>query len=85
MKRNIAVERNLTPVKYYLTGKGYNVDSIDINKEYTKGMDKYDAIVVTGMNSNFLGIQDTNTKAVVIEAKGLTSEQVFNELEKRLH
>ena len=85
MKRNIAVERNLTPVKYFLTSKGYNVDSIDINKEYTKGMEKYDAIVVTGMNSNFLGVEDTNTKAVVIEAKGLTSEQVFNELEKRLH
>lgn len=85
MKRNVAVERNLAPVKDFLSGKGYNVESIDFNREYTKEMEKYDAVVVTGMNKNFLGMENTVTKAVVIEAKGLTAEQVYNEIEKRFH
>jgi len=84
-KRIIGVEENLTPVKDYLTSKGYSVESININKEFTENMQKYDALVVRGMNNNFLGISDTNTKAVVIDAKGMTAEQVYNELESRLH
>ena len=60
------------------------MDSVDFGREYTKGMDLYDAVVVTGFNKDFLGIEDTNTKAVVIDAKGLTAEQVYNRLENSL-
>jgi hypothetical protein len=84
-KRIIGIEENLTPVKEYLADKGYSVESVDISKEFTNKMEKYDALVVRGMNNNFLGINDTNTKAVVIDAKGMTAEQVYNELESRLH
>lgn len=84
MKYKVAVENSLTPISDYLSKKGYNVDSIDLSKEYSKGMEKYDAVVVTGLNENFLGIEDTNTKAVVIDAKGLTAEQVYSRLENRL-
>jgi len=83
MKQKVAVERNLTPVKDFLADKGWNVETIDFRNEYTKQMDKYDAIVVTGMNDNFLGVNDTNTRAVVIDASGLTPEQVYHELQLR--
>ncbi|NJD04429.1 MAG: YkuS family protein [Ruminiclostridium sp.] len=81
MKHRIAVENSLTPIRDFLSEKGYNVDNIDFSKEYSKGMDKYDAVVVTGLSENFLGVEDTNTKAVVIDAKGLTTEQVYGRLE----
>lgn len=85
MNRKIAVERSLTPVRDLLSSKGYTVDSINMNNEFTKEMQKYDAIVVTGMNEDFLGIQDRNTKALVINAEGLTAEQIYGEIENRLH
>lgn len=84
MKHKIAVENSLSPISEYLAKKGYDVEKVDFSQEYTKGMDKYDAVVVTGISSNFLGVEDTNTKAVVIDAKGLTAEQVYSTLESRL-
>lgn len=84
MKQTIAVEHSLDSVKDYLKEKGYQVDSVSISREYSHQMDKYDAVVVTGMNDNILGVNDTNTKAIVIEARGLSAEQVYKELQQRL-
>jgi len=83
-KKVIAVEHDLTPVKELLSNKGYSVESIDISKEYSNKLDKYDALAVRGMNDNFMGINDTGTKAVIIDAKGMTAEQVYDELRSRL-
>jgi len=82
MKGKIAVEKDLTPVKDYLSHKGYRVDCIDFNQQDSAKLKGYDAIVVTGLNSNVLGIEDTSTKSVVINADGLTPEQVASELEQ---
>ncbi len=79
-KRVIAVEHHLTPVMDYLSNKGYMVESIDFSREYGKNMDKYAAIVATGMNKDFLGVQDVVTRIPVIDAKGLTAEQVYDQL-----
>lgn len=84
MGLKVAVEQNLTPVRDFLSGKGYSVDTVDMNQEFSKGMDEYDAVVVTGMNKDFLGVEDVNTRAVMIDAKGLTAEQVYEEIENRL-
>lgn len=84
MSRKIAVEQNLTPVREFLSEKGYSVDAVNIGKEFTRELEKYDAVVVTGMNKDFLGVQDVNTGAVIIDAKGLTAEQVLKEMESRL-
>lgn len=85
MKHNIAIETTLTPIKDYLTDKGYHVEtmSFDKNAAPTKA-GNFDAIIVTGINDNLMGISDTTTRAVVIEAKGLTPEQVYHELQMRL-
>lgn len=85
MNKTIAVERNLTPVMDYLSEKGYKVEGIDFNNEYARSIDKYDALIVTGMNKDFLGVQDTVSKIPVIEAKGLTAEQVYNQLTSSLN
>jgi len=82
--RKVAVERDLKPVSDFLTGKGYEVDSVSLNNVFTREMEKYDAVVVRGMNKDFLGVQDTNTSAVVINAKGMTAEQVYQAIESRL-
>ena len=84
MNKTIAVEHNLTPVMEYLTEKGYKVEGIDFGREYGKNIDKYDAVVVTGMNKDFLGVQDVVSKIPVIDANGLTAEQVFSEINARV-
>jgi hypothetical protein len=82
--QKIAIEPNLAPIREYLDEKGYKVESINIGNEYSKRFENYDAFIVTGQNINFLGINDTNTRAVVIDASGLTPEQVYHELQLRL-
>ncbi len=79
MNGKVAIELGLTNVKSYLNEKGYSVEDINFG-DVSKDLQNYDAIVVTGQNSNFLGYEETQTKAVVIKADGLTPEQVENEL-----
>ena len=81
MKGKIAVEQDLSPVKDYLSGKGYDVECIDFNEQSSANLQGFDAIVVTGQNSNFLGVNDTQTDAPVINADGLTSEEVAGRIE----
>ena len=79
MKR-VAVEESLKNVKDYLTDKGYDVSEI---KNTKNNMNTFDAIVVSGQNSNFLGMQTTSTKAPVVNANGMSVEDVYNELSNR--
>lgn len=80
MKGKIAIEPTLTNVKNYLTNEGYNVESMNINGSVN--LSGYDAVVVTGLNTNLAGIHDTGTKAVVINADGRTPQEVARELDR---
>jgi Uncharacterised protein family (UPF0180). len=78
MKDKIAIEPAISNVKNYLAEKGYTVESM--SEQSPKDLHGYDAVVVSGMNTNLLGMQDTQTKAVVINADGLSPEQVAERL-----
>lgn len=80
MKTKIAVEGTLTNVKDYLRKKGYQVT----NLQNTGNLDSFDAIVVTGQDSNTLGIENTQTKTPIITARGQSAEQVYDEIRRRL-
>lgn len=84
MEHRIAIEPSLTPIKDYLTDKGFHVESMSIDRNAAKHGIDYDAIIVTGMNTNLAGINDTETKALVIDAAGLTPEEVYRQLQSRL-
>ncbi|MGA3882541.1 YkuS family protein, partial [Bacillus pumilus] len=43
-----------------------------------------DCYVVTGLDSNVLGIADTTTKASVITASGMTADEIGQEVEQRV-
>lgn len=83
--RKIGVEKGLSNVVDYLTNQGYSVEvlSESIDKNIPKLKD-LDAIVTAGYNTDMLGISDTETKAPVVNAKGLTPEEVKAQLEQRL-
>ena len=78
--KKIAVEQSLTNVSDALREKGYDV--VDLRS--AADAENCSACVVTGMDNNFMGMQDISTKAPVIEASGLTADEVCQQVEQRL-
>lgn len=83
MNVKIAIEPTLSDVKEHLSDMGYNVVDIDVNKE-TGSLRGFDAVVVNGLSTNLLGMSNTRSKAPVINADGLTPEQVAQEIRNKL-
>ena len=78
----VAVQKGLTPVQEYLTDHGYYVETFEISDHLeTKGND-YDAIILTGLNKNSLGINETTTNAPLIDATGMTPEEIHEQLQQ---
>jgi len=83
--KNIAVQKGLTQVINHLTNSGYRVYEFDTRQKASKDfLNGFDAVVLTGMNNNFMGIQVTNTRTSFIDASGLTPEEVQQTIEQRL-
>lgn len=74
MQKKVAVESNLTDITRELENRGYTVVS-------PKSGDDFIAAVVMGMDSNLMSIQNTSTKAPVINASGLTPQEVISRIE----
>jgi hypothetical protein len=72
--KKIAVEDNLSAIKQALEKGGYTVVS-------PKSKENVMACVVMGMDNNLMDIQNTVTKAPVIDAAGMTPEQVISRIE----
>ncbi|MRX71579.1 hypothetical protein GJU40_05235 [Bacillus lacus] len=68
----IGIEQSLSNVEEALKAKGYDVVQLK-NEEDAKGCD---CCVITGLDSNVMGISNTVTAGPVIEANGLTAEEV---------
>lgn len=83
---NIAVEKDLTNISDYLSRQGYAVKRVDFGQKNAKDfIDGFDAVVVSGMDSNIMGIQDTMAGTSIIEAKGMTPQEIQKEIERRIH
>lgn len=80
--KNIAVQRDLAPIKDYLTDKGYNVQEFEENASQVMNHN-VDAIVVTGQDQNMMGIETTSTKVPIIDARGMNPQQVERMLNNR--
>ncbi|HHY73926.1 MAG TPA: YkuS family protein [Bacillus bacterium] len=77
----IGVEQSLTQVQQALQEKGHEVVPLK-NESDANGCD---ACVVTGLDNNVMGIANTVIKGPVIEASGLTAEEVCQEIDNRMN
>lgn len=80
--KKVAVQKGLNPIKDYLSEEGYTVKEFDNRKKNAGNfLNRYDAVVVTGENQNIMGTQDTISKAPIINATGMTVEEVKKRIE----
>ncbi|SHI44903.1 YkuS family protein [Lutispora thermophila] len=80
-KLKVGVEPSLSNVKRYLEENDINVKEFDSKKMSSAwNMNRYDAVVVSGADINIMGIQDVVGKAKVIDASGMTPEEVYNQI-----
>jgi hypothetical protein len=77
----IGVEESLTDIQQALREKGHDV--VQLRQE--SDAQNCDCCVVTGLDSNVMGMQDTTTKGSVIEAHGMSADEVCQQVESRLH
>lgn len=75
----IGVENSLTDVQQALKQQGHEV--VTLHSEHdAQGCD---CCVVTGQDSNMMGIADTSIKGSVITAHGLTTAEICQQVESR--
>jgi hypothetical protein len=75
----VGVEQSLTNISEALREKGYDVVALKQEND-AQGCD---CCVVTGLDSNVMGINNTVTQGSVIEANGLSADEVCNAVEQR--
>jgi hypothetical protein len=73
--KRVAVEEELTDLRLMLTQRGYEVVKPGDARQA-------DALIITGMDRNVMGMQDINVESLVIDASGRTPEEIFEKLEK---
>ncbi|MDQ0197740.1 YkuS family protein [Neobacillus ginsengisoli] len=76
----IGVEQSLTNIQQALREKGYDV----VELKHESDAQNCDCCVVTGLDSNMMGMQDTVTKGAVIDANGMSADEVCQQVESRL-
>lgn len=75
----IAVEHSLTDLSKMLRANGFDV------VELGNWQQQVDCVVITGLDENIMGIQSKSiTGAPVINADGMSTMQVFHEVNQRV-
>jgi hypothetical protein len=77
MSKRIAVEEGLSQVRDMLQNNGYEVVRLDPSQ-----MREAAAIVISGGDKNMMGIETIQTGAPVINAEGLSAEEVFSQVNR---
>ncbi|WP_019532622.1 YkuS family protein [Paenibacillus ginsengihumi] len=75
----IAVENSLQSVKEALQQSGHDVVSMEGG-----GLEGCDCCVISGQDKNVMGMAETATQASVINAQGMTAEEVLQQVNQRL-
>jgi hypothetical protein len=79
--KKVAIEKPLSNVRRYLESRDCAVEMLDSNNKESQGaLNRFDAIVVTGADSNFMGMEDVVTNTKVINAEGKTEDEIYDEV-----
>lgn len=76
----IGVEETLSDIQSALEQKGHDVVTLASESD----VDGCDCCVISGQDENVMGIQDVETNGPVIDARGMSADDVCQEIEHRL-
>jgi 5,10-methylene-tetrahydrofolate dehydrogenase/methenyl tetrahydrofolate cyclohydrolase len=81
--KKVAVQNVLNTISDYLCSEGYTVTEFDNRKKNAGNFyNKYDIVVVTGENQNVMGIEDAISSTTIIDATGMTEQEVKTRIEE---
>jgi galactitol-specific phosphotransferase system IIB component len=81
--KKIGIERALSDIGDYLSKQGYSVQVLNESTENSSSkFSGLDAIVSSDYDTDALGYSDTETKVPVINASGMTAEDVKKMLDR---
>ncbi len=78
-KRRVIVEDELGNIKSALQEKGFEVLGMNALSQNP------DAVIVSGMDDNLMGMQDIQVDAPIISARNLDANQIIDELNRRMN
>lgn len=83
MKR-VGIEKGLSTIEEYLSSEGYSVETLGEDlKSNVEKCNNLDVIVTADYNTNMMGFSDTSTKVPIINASGLTQEEIKDMIEQK--
>lgn len=82
--KKIGIEQGLSNVANYLTKEGYSVEVLSgfIDNNLSK-LDGLDVIVTSGLNTDMMGQSATETRTPVVNADGLSPQEVKNMIDRQ--
>ncbi|SHI47431.1 Uncharacterised protein family (UPF0180) [Clostridium cavendishii DSM 21758] len=83
--KKIGVQKGLSTIADYLSSQGYSVEILgeDFQNNIAK-CDNLDAIVIANYNTNMMGFSDSFTQVPIINAEGLTQEDIKNIIDQKI-
>ncbi|MEL3961686.1 YkuS family protein [Lysinibacillus endophyticus] len=81
MSKIIGVEESLSNVEAVLAAKGYEVKKIRSEED----VKNCDCCVISGQDENVMGISNVVSEGSVINARGLSADEICQRVEKLLH
>lgn len=82
--KKIGVEKGLSRIADYLNTEGYSVEILGENLESDASRRKdLDVIVAADYNKDMMGFSDTSTKVPIVNASGLTQEEIKNMIQQK--
>ena len=76
----VGVEQSLTNISAALREQGHDV--VELKQE--ADVQGCDCCVVSGVDSNVMGMQDAQIQGSVIEANGLSADEVCQQVEQKI-
>lgn len=80
----IGVESSLSRFQEGLREQGYEVVNLETIGTNEEDLNDYDAVIISGQDLNFMGMENRVTQVPVINASGLNQNELLEELEARL-
>ncbi|HET7581074.1 MAG TPA: YkuS family protein [Bacillales bacterium] len=75
----IGVEQTLTDVQQALSEKGFDIVPLMSDQDASE----CDCCVISGQDENVMGIDTIETKGPVIDARGMSADEICKEVESR--